>query len=259
MGSASASDYQANNVPEIIAKMPLFREASGNTIKALSSASQFLTLEKGEALFMQEDPADWLFVIRSGWVKLFRETMEGSEAVIDMATTGEMVGETAIFEDGLHSYCAAAAEKVSVLRLPASLLKKAVNEEQPVALALLASMSRHRKRQSREIESLTLQNASQRIGCFLLRHSNQLQQTSFDLKLPYDKSLIAARLGMKSETFSRALNKLRQETNIEVKGSIVSIPSIGVVSAYSCSACSNEFPCADLQNSEPANVSTNPS
>lgn len=247
MGTVTAVDFESRNAAAIIKRLSLFRAATEPTAKALTSAAQFLSFDKGEALFMQEDPAEWMFVILSGWVKLFRETMDGSEAVIDMATKGELVGETAIFEDGLHSYSAAAAEKTEVLRLPCSLLKKAVNDEQPVALALLASMSRHRKRQSREIESLTLQNASQRIGCFLLRHCQQMDLNAIELKLPYDKSLIAARLGMKSETFSRALNKLRQETNITVKGSMVKIPSIDVISAYSCSACSSEFPCGDLQ------------
>lgn len=247
MGTVTAINFENHNASAVISELPLFKGASDETIKSLAAASQYLTLDKNEALFMQEDPAEWFFIMLSGWVKLFRETMDGSEAVIDMATRGEMVGETAIFEDGLHSYCAAAAEKIEVLRLPCGLLKKAVNDEQAVALALLASMSRHRRRQSREIESLTLQNASQRIGCFLLRHCQQVDTNAIDLKLPYDKSLIAARLGMKSETFSRALNKLRQETNIEVKGSTVVIPSVNVISAYSCSACSNEFPCSDIQ------------
>lgn len=247
MGSVTAVDFESRNASAIVKRLALFRSASDSTLKTLAASAQFIEFEKGEALFMQEDPAEWFYVMVSGWVKMFRETMDGAEAVIDMATRGEMVGETAIFEDGMHSYCAAAAEKVEVLRLPCSLLKKAVNEEQPVALALLASMSRHRKRQSREIESLTLQNASQRIGCFLLRHCNQLATDAIELKLPYDKSLIAARLGMKSETFSRALNKLRQETNIAVKGSVVLIPSVDVISAYSCSACSSEFPCGDIQ------------
>lgn len=247
MGNIDTKTMAGESTPMIISRQPLFKGASDDTVGKLSASAQVLKLDKGEALFMQEDPAEWFYIMLSGWVKLFRETMDGAEAVIDMATRGELVGETAIFEDGMHSYCAAAAEKIEVLRLPSSLLKKAVNDEQPVALAMLSSMSRHRKRQSREIESLTLQNASQRIGCFLLRHCNQLEEDQIDLKLPYDKSLIAARLGMKSETFSRALNKLRQETNIEVKGSMVQIPSIDVISTYSCSACSNEFPCSDLQ------------
>ncbi|MBO6505880.1 MAG: Crp/Fnr family transcriptional regulator [Kordiimonadaceae bacterium] len=250
MGNIDVKTMAGESSAEMIARQPLFKGASEDTIGKLSAAGQVLKLDKGEALFMQEDPAEWFYIMLSGWVKLFRETMDGAEAVIDMATRGELVGETAIFEDGMHSYCAAAAEKVEVLRLPSSLLKKAVNDEQPVALSMLSSMSRHRKRQSREIESLTLQNASQRIGCFLLRHCNQLEEDQIDLQLPYDKSLIAARLGMKSETFSRALNKLRQETNIEVKGSMVQIPSIDVISTYSCSACSNEFPCSDLQAME---------
>lgn len=94
---------------------------------------------------------------------------------------------------------------------------------------------------------MTLKNASQRIGCFMLRLCGSSDERDITLKLPYDKSLIAARLGMKSETFSRALNKLRNETNINISGSVVTIPEIDDLSLYACTACSNEFPCSDIK------------
>lgn len=227
-------------------RLPLFSNMNSSLFTAFCQAAQIQRLQKGTTLFLQDGPSEWFYVITSGWVKLFTETLDGDEAVIDMLTAGHVVGETGILEDGLHTFGAATVEPVTLLRLPSSLLKSAVAEDHNTALAMLGSLSRHRQRQTREIESLTLQNASQRIGCFLLRLCDPDLENPITLTLPYDKSLIAARLGMKSETFSRALNKLRAETNIAVKGAVVTVPDVQTLSMYVCSACSNEYPCKDM-------------
>ncbi|SDE01360.1 Crp/Fnr family transcriptional regulator [Kordiimonas lacus] len=227
---------------------PLFRGMAPELRATFIQAAQMQTLSKGSILFLQDDESEWFYLILSGWVKLFTETMDGDEAVIDMVSNGHLIGDSAILEDGIHSFGAAAVEPVTAIRLPSSLLKQAITDDHKTALAMLGSLSRHRKRQSREIESLTLQNASQRIGCFLLRLCNPDVPMPLTLTLPYDKSLIAARLGMKSETFSRALNKLRTETTLAIKGSVVTISDLDELSGYVCSACSNEFPCRDLHS-----------
>lgn len=227
-------------------RLSLFSNMNSPLFAAFCQAAQVQRLQKGTTLFLQDGPSEWFYVITSGWVKLFTETLDGDEAVIDMLTAGHVVGETSILEDGFHTFGAATVEPVTLLRLPSSLLKSAVSEDHNTALAMLGSLSRHRQRQTREIESLTLQNASQRIGCFLLRLCDPDLEKPITLTLPYDKSLIAARLGMKSETFSRALNKLRRETNIAVKGAVVTVPDVQTLSMYVCSACSNEYPCKDM-------------
>ena len=234
------------NAKDILVRQSLFARASDSLLDNFVQAAQVMSLKKGDTLFLQDDEADAFYIVLSGWVKLFRETLDGNEAVIDMVTNGHIFAETSILEDSVHSFGASAIEDVRVLRLPTALLKKAIAEDNGMALSMLTSLSRHRKRQTREIESLTLQNASQRIGCFLLRLCHQDDEGPIELKLPYDKSLIAARLGMKSETFSRALGKLKEETGITVRGATVVIPTLDVMSSFSCSACSNEFPCDDM-------------
>ena len=93
-------------------------------------------------------------------------------------------------------------------------------------------MAMYRRKQEHELEHRDVQNAPQRIGCFLLRLCRHHDDVSAILHLPYDKSLIATRLGMKAETFSRALSRLRQDTDIQVSGSTVRIDSIKKLSEY---------------------------
>lgn len=58
------------------------------------------------------------------------------------------------------------------------------------------------------------------------------------LKLPYDKALIAARLNMRPETFSRVMQKVSAECNIDVQGYILKINSIELLQRYACENCS---------------------
>lgn len=227
--------------------LPLFKEVSGKTVSKFISSARVRDYTKGTVLFLQDDPAEYFYLILSGWVKLYRHTSDGEEAVIDMLTENSVFGETSIIEDGYHSFGAVVTDSAKLISLPTSLLKTSIEEDNKLALAMLSSLSRHRVRQTKELEGMTLKNASQRIGCFMLRLCNASEEQDIKIKLPYDKSLIAARLGMKSETFSRALNKLRKETNIGIAGSIVTIPEIDDLSNYACSACSNEFPCSDIK------------
>jgi CRP-like cAMP-binding protein len=92
-----------------------------------------------------------------------------------------------------------------------------------------------------------VQNAPQRIGCFLLRLANQTAlDNTITIHLPYDKTLVASRLGMQPETFSRALAKLKEKTGIRIKGATIEMESLNQLSDFSCAACSSSFPCKDL-------------
>ena len=151
-----------------------------------------------------------------------------------------------MFESDTYSYNVQAVEDVVLYSLPTSLLKKHIKANNQLAMNMLTSMSAHRLKQHREIEHLNVQNAPQRIGCFLLRLCPLDAEKDVTLHLPYDKTLIASRLGMKPETFSRALAKLKDATNIIIKGPSVHIDSMQKLIDYTCMHCSTEFPCDDL-------------
>lgn len=224
----------------------IFQAMADKEAYGLFAASKKLELDKGSFLYHQEADADWFYLVLSGWVKVFRETLDGDEAVIELVGAGKFVGELAPLEDNVHSCNASVAEKAVVLRLPTSLLNTAVQENHSVALAMLNEMARKRLENMKEVEGLKLQKADQRIGCFILRQCEGKPDGEHALKLPYCKSLIATQLGMKGETFSRALNKLRKSSGIDIAGSQVHVPEILDLSDLVCAGCSNEYPCKDL-------------
>lgn len=226
-------------------KIDFFARISAPQLTALQNAGRLSLHNKNHVLFTQDDPAEWFYLIETGWVKLFRETLDGNEVILDVLPQGSVFGETTMFEGGIYPYGAEVVEAATITAYPIALLRDAIHSRPELALAMLDHISQKNLLKDRALEHLTVMNAPQRIGCFLLRLCKTPQPAPIVLHLPYDKTLVAARLGMQPETFSRALNRLQADTGIKIRGATVEIDNLNALIKYTCTACSNVFPCDD--------------
>jgi CRP-like cAMP-binding protein len=84
---------------------------------------------------------------------------------------------------------------------------------------MLAAMSLHLHDLVQKVEQLSTRTALERVAGFLASLGRS-GDGPLHIRLPHDKSLIAGRLGMRPETFSRALFRLRDYGVDEVDGEI---------------------------------------
>lgn len=226
----------------------LFRVCSSEFLERLSVSALIRKFDKGYLLFTQDDVAERFFVVLSGAVKMFRETKDGIQVVTGLLPEKTVFGETALFHDKKYPFSAEVIDSGEILSLPLSVLEAELDHNSVFSKHMIGIMAIREKMQEQEIEHLSIQTAPQRIGCFLLKtlsvgeicggHDKAFENKKITLTLPYDKTLIAARLGMQPETFSRALKKLKADTNIKVSGALVTIENLQALRDYSCSACS---------------------
>lgn len=228
---------------QLLKTINLFQKCSEATLKLFATHAQTINLPKNKILFVNKEPANNFYLITQGWMKLYRENIDGEQSVIDILSKHKIFGKNAIFENNVHSFTAESVEDSKLISLPLTLLKSEIEQNAKFAIEIMASMAQQRKQQDQEIENRTLKNAPQRIGCFLLNLTNRRQSGSTTISLPYDKTLIASKLGMQPETFSRALNKLKSQITMDVKGSDIYIDDIKDLVNYACSSCSSNFPC----------------
>lgn len=204
----------------------LFSCLSDTEMAFFQDVARARSYKKGKVIFIEEEKAEFFYVICGGWVKLFHVLDEGEEVVVDMLTNGHMVGEGAIFENDFHTSSAQVVEDARLLAIPCKALKDRIRLNPDVAFGLISSMVQHHQRHSAAIALNAMQSAPQRIGCFLLKLCPHDKNKNISFDLPYDKALIAYTLGMKGATFSRALNILRMKTGIRVQGVHIEIDSI---------------------------------
>jgi CRP-like cAMP-binding protein len=230
---------------ELLKELPLFNGMESETLKIFASCAAVRFFPKGKIIYVEEEKAECFYIVQKGWIKLFRETFDGAEAIIDILSDCHVFGELTIFDECIYSSSAEAVEDSIVIYLPTVLLKEHVNQNQKLALNMLRAISCRQKQQYKIIEHLAVQNASQRIGCFLLRLCPKQKEHDIVIQLPYDKILLASRLGMQPETFSRALNTLRKKTGLRIKGARVEIDNIKKIISFVCCSCSSAYPCED--------------
>lgn len=246
MSSTSQPLHRLPPLARTLSQHPLLEGVDERTLASMAAQVRLRKVAKGTILFMQGDEAESLFVIQHGWIKLFRQTLDGDEVVVDILNDGFIFGDSSLVEDNSYSSSAQAVEDSELIEIASATLQEAVEASHRFSLNLLASFARRRRQKDKEIEHLTLKNAPQRIGCFLLRLCHAEAKGEVTLHLPYDKMLVAARLGMQPETFSRALARLKEETGLRTQGPSVIIPSMERMVEYTCSACSDSFPCEDI-------------
>lgn len=239
-------DRNKQKIQNALRKVRPFHDMGGGMFGQLEALVSCREYEKGRVLFLQDDPADYFYVVVCGWVKLFRETMDGTQAVVDVVSEGDIFGECGAFLDKKYTYGAEIVERAELIAIPLSFLSKSVEADGKFAIKMLDFMASRQSKVAREVESLSLQNAPQRIGCFFLKLVPSGQMTDVVVHLPYDKTLIASRLGMQPETFSRALRRLADGTGIKIRGATVEIADVQKIVNFSCSACSSGFPCKNI-------------
>lgn len=165
-------------------------------------------VHRGEVLFVQGDPVVAAYIVLEGWVKIYRLSEQGHEAVVAVFARGESFAEAATFMAGAYPVSAEAVSDGRVLVIPARSLIDKISSKPDISLAMLASCSLHLHDLVGQIEQLKARTAIQRVAGFLLGLC-PVGEGACTIGLPYDKTLIAGRLGMTPESLSRAFSRLR--------------------------------------------------
>jgi len=193
---------------QIVRAAPLFSALSQETAQRLIDGPGPRVFEKGVLLFEQGAAADSFYLVVHGWVKVFRSSVGGDETVVNLFQRGETFAEASIFMGGQYPVSAQTVTTCRLLRFSGRKLREVVQEQPEVAFSMLASSSQHLKMLVSQIDQMRRFTAPQRLAHFLLKLGPRTGGPC-TIDLPYEKALLANRLGMTPESLSRALGKLR--------------------------------------------------
>lgn len=186
----------------------LLKNMPAEVTDQLLATANMRQFDRGETLFLQGDRAQVVHVVLDGWVKLYRIAPNGNEAVVNVITRGKSFGEAVAFRNQTYPVSAEAVTDCKILLISTKTLVALIREQPELALAVLSSTFRHLHEMVAQLEQIKSQTGAQRVAEFILDLC-PVEKGSCVVTLPYDKVLIAGRLGMKPESLSRAFSKLR--------------------------------------------------
>lgn len=215
---------------EAICATPMFSALPMNAFEALIAQSEFQTRVRHSLLFEQDEPATAFYLVLEGWAKLFRMTVGGDEAVVGMFSRGDCLAEAPCLAGGNYPVSGETVTDARLLAVPTRRIVELIRSNPEVGLAMLASTSLHLRRLVDQIEELKARTGPQRLADFLVRLA-PVAYGSCTIALPYEKLLIAGRLGMKPESLSRAFQRLHT-VGVRINQSTVAVNDVARLSEF---------------------------
>ena len=204
----------------------LFTGLSPADLEAIANITTVKSLERGDYLFHEGDPAHGFYIVQRGAVNVHRVTAAGREQVIHIFRTGDSFAEAALATATGYPADARALETTQVLLVQKDGILALVKRQPQLALRMLGSMSSHLRVLVGQIEDLTVKDVETRLANWLVKRCpNPASEAAVKIELPMAKRVLAAELGTVSETFSRTLAKFREQKLIAVKGKTVTVLS----------------------------------
>ncbi len=191
-------------------------------LEAVSHATS-LTLTPGQHLFSQGDPAEAFYWVAEGVIRLFRASPQGDEKVIDLVGPNHFFAEAVLFMGSRYPINASAQSNARLIAFDGRSIKEWLARDATRCFRLLAAMSARMHKLVNEIDRLTLMKGADRLLQYLLDHSDPDETGRHKVELEAPKQVIASRIGVKPETFSRLLHKLTDIGCVEVDGTTLYI------------------------------------
>lgn len=209
---------------DFLQRMQLFDHLSKEEVRQIAESAKVRRFDKAHHLFEQGDEARHFFAVLSGSVKIYRSTPQGEQAVIGVFGPGETFAEAAMFVGRRYPATGETIEESRLCLFERGAFEASITANPHLSLGMLGAISYHLHHMTLQVEQLKTRNAEQRLVDFLLGLC-KTDTGACRITLPYEKSLIAARLGMRPESLSRNLAHLAG-FGVQVKGEEVAIDDV---------------------------------
>lgn len=178
----------------------------------------------GQVIYLEGEPADYVYLLEKGWVKATRMTHEGREQGLLFLRPVEIFGDIAVFSGTSYPGTVTALEDVEAWLIPSQVLLTLVKQYPNLALAIIHRLSERVLHYIGLVEDLSLRNVEARLASTLLRNAELRKEQLIVSRREWTTlDEMAVRLGTVRDVLSRAMKILETENLIIVNKQSIQI------------------------------------
>lgn len=211
---------------DFLSKMPLFNEMSPDELDLLALGTTEVRVPCGATIFHRGDPCHGFHTVVYGLIKLSFNSPVGEEKIVRLVGPGDGFGEALMFMDMSYIVSAQALDDTLLLHVKKSVVVPRLEHDPVFSRKMLASLSSRLHNLMRDVEAYSLQSGTQRVVGYLLNLADGNSQTAQQVRLATGKRMIASRLNITPQHFSRILRDLSVRQLIQINGREITIPDI---------------------------------
>ena len=213
-------------VEQFLANLPLFSDLTPEEIGRVAAGTRRIYATRGEPLFHRGERCEGFHVVLYGQVKLFVTSPQGTEKVIEIMGPGFSFGEAILFMEIPYVVSAQALKDSLLLHVSKAVVFDEIERDPRFARRMLAGMSRKLHHLIRDVEAYSLRSGLERVIGYLLREEPEAGAKSLSVTLPANKMIVASRLNLTPEYFSRILHELEDAGLLVLEGRTVTVPDV---------------------------------
>jgi len=219
-----ATKFRQIVIENTLRSCQLFLGLPAADIAAIASFVIPKHLDKGEYLFREGHRSEGFYIIQKGAINVHRVSAAGKEQVIHVFYPIESFAEATLATEAGYPADARATEPSTVLLVPKTDFVDLLRNRPELALRMLGSMSQHLRVIVGLLDDLTLKDMETRLANWILKRCPRpLPADSAIVQLDRTKRVLAAEMGITSETLSRTLAKFRDQKLLRVKGNTITV------------------------------------
>ena len=191
---------------EEIAKTPILAACRPETMNFLLQGAFVQRFPAHTRLTREGESADFLYAILSGAIEL-SASWGGRETTISVIGPPHTFIVAAVVLDRLYLQSAQTLEPARILMLPSESVRRAMATDAGFATAIAGEMAISYRIVAQELKNQKLRTSLERLANWLV-HRDKETGGAHRFDIPFEKKVLAARLGMAPEALSRAFATL---------------------------------------------------
>ena len=212
-------DIRAFDLPRYPGVLPLFSDLNPPELERLALGCQLRRYTRGETIFRVGAPCEEFHVTVTGQVKLYAVSPGGQEKVIELVGPGGSFAEALMFTGQPYIINAQSLSDTLLVSVKKHAVVSEIERDARFAMRMLAGISRRLHGLVHDVQAYALHSGMQRVIGYLLRDvstDDNVGGEAITVTLPVSKSVIASRLSLTPEYFSRVLHELEAAGLIEI-------------------------------------------
>lgn len=212
---------EKNNDYAYLKNIPVFAALPDILLREIHEKTTLRHYRKGMVIFLEGEPGEGFYYVKSGKVKIMKMTDDGREHIIKILNPGDIFAEVLLFNDHPYPASSVAAEDSSVGVIRNADLEKLVLGNNKLALELIKALSQRLLYAQQKIKNLALNDVTARTAETLLRLGREQgvqRGGAIEIMLDLSRQDLANLVGTTRETVTRTLMALKRQRVIEFDG-----------------------------------------
>ncbi|WP_092475308.1 Crp/Fnr family transcriptional regulator [Desulfotruncus arcticus] len=215
-------DLNSNN--NILRSEPVLDEAEKMLIRQVGSTAHYA---KGQIIFATGDISDRVYLIESGWVKIYRLSADGRRVTVgSIRSPGEMMGLAETLVGAERTCFAGAINDVAMVVMTKNKFEELMTRQPMLAIKVAKLLGARMREAEANIHEMVCWQAPGRLALMLIKMGERMGVQSkggikINLQLTHEE--IANMVGTSRQTVTSLLNTFKQEQSIVYEGRAIRI------------------------------------